>query len=80
MKLTVTQLITLDIPFAELKAYPQVIMAIHRKVRPQRPVGQALQRGLTDELWVLLCSCWSDSASQRPQVGEVRQQLEKITM
>lgn len=76
--LTPPKLITLDIPFAELKGYPQVIMAIHNKVRPKRPGDQVLTRGLTDELWALLCRCWAEQPEERPKIIEVRLELEKM--
>ena len=75
---TPLKLITLDIPFAELKGYPQVVMAIHDKSRPERPSGKALERGLNDRLWTLLCSCWAERPSGRPSILDVRLDLERI--
>lgn len=71
------EIFTLDIPFSELKGYPQVILTLHGRGRPARPGVEASNRGLTDDIWMLMMYCWAQSPSDRPSAIQVLQLLEQ---
>jgi len=64
------QVLTGLVPFDHLWSSPAVACAILRGERPGKPLD-ASSLGLTDELWGLLQSCWSESASARPTAQQL---------
>lgn len=52
-------------PFHHLYVDKQILLAIIRGERPEKPLD-AESLGLSDALWGLLQSCWSESSSARP--------------
>ncbi|KLO16659.1 kinase-like protein [Schizopora paradoxa] len=71
------EIFTLDIPFCDLKGYPQVILTLHGQGRPTRPGIEASNRGLTDDIWALMMFCWAQSPHDRPSAVEALQMLEQ---
>lgn len=69
---------TREVPYAEIKGYPPVIMAIHAAVRPARPGLDVTKRGLTDSLWAVLQRCWAQERDDRPTSSDVLQSIEEI--
>jgi len=70
------QILTLELPFSDLKGYPQVILTLHAKGRPSRPGSEADRRGLTDGLWHLMEACGAQSPRDRPSATAIAQYLE----
>ncbi|EJD04732.1 kinase-like protein [Fomitiporia mediterranea MF3/22] len=71
------EIMTLDMPYPELKNSAQVIVEVHKGVLPSRPTGEdAVRRGLNDNLWALLLKCWEKNPSGRPSANDVLKELE----
>ncbi|TDL28706.1 kinase-like protein [Rickenella mellea] len=75
--MVVLEVMTGEFPFCEIKGYPQVILAIHSNVRPARPGKEAVERGLTDDLWRLLQECWAQKPVDRPTAASVLKSIEE---
>ena len=66
-------------PFHDIKNDFQVINAIRRGKRPSRPSHDLCQtRGLSDEIWGLIETCWTGESSGRPTANRVMQQLHTL--
>ena len=63
-----------NIPFPEVHAFPLVMIMIIRGERPGRPQGI---EGLlfTDDLWDMVQLCWSQQPNDRPTVEVVLERL-----
>ncbi len=68
---------TLDMPFFELKSYPQVILALNSQRRPTRP-RKAIVHGLTDSMWTLCNKCWSQNPTERPDTITLLEEVEAL--
>lgn len=58
-------------------------MLVYRKTlkgeHPSRPSDtNCLERGLTDDLWLLMQSCWSSSPQDRPNATHITQCLPHV--
>lgn len=67
------------LPFNELKDVHEFAIVLHviKGNLPMRPTGPATIHGLTDGLWQLIQSCWSEPEI-RPSVDEVRKETWKL--
>ncbi|KAG6827258.1 hypothetical protein H0H92_012595 [Tricholoma furcatifolium] len=58
-------------PFGKVKPVA-VVTKIMAGQQPSRPSGPGiLERGLTDEMWAIMKSCWSRHPAQRPTAAEI---------
>ncbi|KAJ7774348.1 kinase-like domain-containing protein [Mycena maculata] len=74
--MTVLELITHEQPYNNIKHTTEVVIRSANGEKPVRPTSpHVVTRGLNDDLWELLCSCWVKEPSQRPSIQEV---LEKF--
>ena len=70
--MTLLELMTGAVPYAEIRRSPLVLQKLLNKERPRRPEGEIyVQRGLTDEVWALIQRCWAEDPLLRPTVDEV---------
>ncbi|KAF9791978.1 kinase-like domain-containing protein, partial [Thelephora terrestris] len=58
------------VPFEEIPAGYQVVDAILRGRRPEKPEGAA-RLGFKDELWTIVEQCWRENRDERPRVEEI---------
>ncbi|KAF8328330.1 kinase-like domain-containing protein [Amanita rubescens] len=75
--MTVLELFTHRVPYADIKKNIQVIK---KKEKPDGipnwpQDGQAIGRGLDNRMWGLLCLCWSKNPQDRPSIDELVMQL-----
>jgi hypothetical protein len=63
------QVLSERLPFHHMR-FPATMCAILRGERPGKPLN-ASDLGLTDTLWELLQSCWSESALVRPTARQL---------
>ena len=66
-----------EIPFCELKSYPQVVLALSNGQRPSRPM-EAVMRGLTDDLWAFIEHCWSQDPKERPTADKALRFIDEL--
>jgi len=66
-------------PFYDVRNDFQVMMAVQAGKRPLRP-SYALSRirGLNDEIWHLIETCWNQEPSQRPTSDQILEQLKAL--
>lgn len=70
LAMLVLELLTENVPFAELNTTSAVILAVARGDMPKHPASSlVLERGLDDGVWLWLESCWSKEPSERPQLA-----------
>ena len=62
------------VPFDGLDNSTAMLKIVSGK-RPGRPKGT--QIGLTDEVWGLICKCWTQEPSKRPEITRVVKKLEE---
>jgi len=73
--MTVLELITNHQPYSYIKHTTEVVIKSARGIRPRRPTEfHMVQRGLDDNLWDLLISCWGEAAL-RPSIQQVLARL-----
>lgn len=66
------------IPFAG-KAEYHVIIAVSQGRRPERPMQSiARDRGLTDQIWEIIVTCWNQNPDKRLTAAEVVQCLRTL--
>jgi hypothetical protein len=59
-------------PFPEISADFQVMFAVKQGRRPARPKHELSRtRGLNDEVWHIIETCWSQDPGQRPSASDV---------
>lgn len=78
MLLMYWKVFTGEIPFSSIKRDIAVARAVTDKGKqPERPKSDiAIERGLDDSLWDLLCKCWSKDSHSRPTMPEICNFLE----
>jgi len=65
--MTLYEIISGNIPYADMKDQYKAGVAALDGIRPSRPVGtDAVQRGLTDRLWDFIQRCWAERPGDRP--------------
>jgi hypothetical protein len=66
-------------PFPHIERDVQVLFVVGvENRRPERPKGLADARGLNDDLWRLIESCWDQDPLTRPSMSNVLLQLDRI--
>ncbi|KAF8736279.1 hypothetical protein AX14_000540 [Amanita brunnescens Koide BX004] len=78
--MTILELFTHEIPYAEIKKFLQVV---YKKKEmdgvPSRPLDpRVIERGLDDRMWELLLLCWSYDPEDRPLIDELVTQLSQL--
>jgi len=77
--MAVLELLTNKHPFANLKRDAAVIHNIVvLKLMPVRPQLPEVKRWLSDQLWELMCRCWSPDAPARPPMSIVARDMKII--
>ncbi|EMD31969.1 hypothetical protein CERSUDRAFT_59253 [Gelatoporia subvermispora B] len=72
LSMTMWEVFTGHVPFHNFQNDGQVIRKITRGVRPARPPHSVTSTvGLTDSMWTLMESCWSEDCSRRPEITDV---------
>ena len=66
-----TQVLSGQAPFDELKSNYMIVMAVWEGKRPPRPAHPTC----TDSLWALIQRCWDQDSGSRPEIPEVLQTL-----
>ncbi|KAH8110411.1 kinase-like protein [Phellopilus nigrolimitatus] len=69
------EVFTEDIPFSQLRDGQVVLEVVKYDRRPPWPGAQAAQRGLSDDMWVLMEKCWATYPAERPDIQSVVQNL-----
>ena len=69
MAMTIYQVLTGTLPFGK-RTGPEVMFQLLGGVRPSKPKN-ALELGLSDEVWKLLEDCWQTDRQLRPPVNDV---------
>lgn len=68
-------MLTHDVPYANIKKNIQVIKKKEKEGddgMPERPQdADAIERGLDNRMWALLCVCWSKDPQSRPSIDEL---------
>lgn len=63
-------------PFYQNLIEGSVILSIIGGARPTRPADQfSIHRGLTDAVWAIVESCWSEEPTQRPDADQIEKAL-----
>jgi hypothetical protein len=55
-----------------------VDFVVHQKKLPERPTGPGVDEWLTDDLWNLLCQCWSQHPEDRPGMPTIVKQMKDL--
>ncbi|KAG9029058.1 hypothetical protein FS837_003666 [Tulasnella sp. UAMH 9824] len=58
-------------PYDHCAADVHVIQAIDKQFRHPRPRGIVEDKGLSDEVWDMMCRCWEQDPVGRPEMSEV---------
>ncbi len=67
------EIMTGERPYAHKRRDAEVIFDLISKRLPPRPTEQVvIQRGLTDDLWQMMLSCWSWDPRNRPDMKSIR--------
>ncbi|TFK56360.1 hypothetical protein OE88DRAFT_1740984 [Heliocybe sulcata] len=70
--MTMLELLSHEKPWKEFRHAGPVLAAVQSGSRPARPGDpEVLERGLTDELWMVMQACWATERQDRPKIGEV---------
>ncbi|KAF9781364.1 kinase-like domain-containing protein [Thelephora terrestris] len=69
MAMVIYQVLTGTLPYGK-RTGPEVVFQVMGGVKPPKPLN-ALEIGLSDELWELLDKCWQTKRQLRPQVNDV---------
>ena len=70
------EIMTGERPYAHRRRDAEVIADLISKRLPHRPIEQAVQtRGLTDDLWNMMLSCWKLDPRKRPDMKSIRTTL-----
>lgn len=68
-----------EYPFPDINNF-KVMLAVPQGTRPSRPSHDLCRtRGLNDEMWQLIETCWGGEPSKRPTATQVVGQLEALT-
>ncbi|KAJ3903461.1 kinase-like domain-containing protein [Lentinula edodes] len=74
--MTILELFTHQQPYQKIKHTTEVVIRREKGELPERPnEARILQRGLDEQLWMLLEDCWRTTASERPKINEVIQRM-----
>ncbi|KAF8633760.1 hypothetical protein AX15_001266 [Amanita polypyramis BW_CC] len=74
--MTILELLTHSKPYAEIGRASRVVRIVRNGGEPNRPSDvRAEERGLDDNMWDLLCTCWSFDPKDRPSIDELLAKL-----
>ncbi|KAJ3790444.1 kinase-like domain-containing protein [Lentinula aff. detonsa] len=75
--MTILELLTHQQPYQKIKHTTEVVIRREKGELPERPLEpRILQRGLDDQIWVLLEDCWKTTASERPKIDEIIKKMD----
>ena len=64
-----------DVPFADIKRDIAVLREIDKGVLPKHPGRVSTSQGLSDAIWQDLQKCWEREPTMRPSITEVKNSL-----
>jgi hypothetical protein len=68
-----------EIPFFEISYDIQVILGVMRGRRPAHPMHELCKtRGISDDLWDLIQTCWAQNPMQRPATEQIMERLRAL--
>ncbi|CAE7155356.1 unnamed protein product, partial [Rhizoctonia solani] len=73
--MTMLEIYTGDVPYAERRVDGAVLMAVMMGTLPIRPVDHIKDDERGNRVWKLLSDCWNRDPSKRPSAGQVLQVL-----
>lgn len=77
--LTLLQMFSGEIPFHEKRYEIEVLYSVLEGKRPDRPLHTLSKtRGLSDEVWSIIETCWSQEPAKRPTAKQVVLQLQAL--
>src|ERR1700683_4423239 len=78
--LTVSQLFSGHVPFYEKKGPDSVVLlSVLQGRRPVRPSHDlSTSRGLGDEVWNIVVTCWAQDPTKRPTAEQVVERLQVL--
>ncbi|KAJ3781707.1 kinase-like domain-containing protein [Lentinula aff. detonsa] len=68
--MTMLEVYTGQVPFSHRRFYAGVVLDVLRGIRPRRPNAES-SASLTDEIWCIIQSCWTQDPSQRPTMESI---------
>jgi serine/threonine protein kinase len=78
-KPTASQMFSGQVPFYEDPSNIRVVLGVMQGRRPTRPLNDLSRtRGLNDEVWHLIMTCWIQDPIQRPSAKQVVEQLRSL--
>jgi hypothetical protein len=73
------QMFSGQFPFPDIFHDCLVVPAVKEGRRPLRPAHDLSQtRGLTDDIWHLIKTCWSQDSSERPEASQIVSHLRSL--
>ena len=64
-----------QIPFHDLNNYA-ISLAVTQGIRPRRPLHDLCRiRGLNDDIWAIMETCWAEKPSERPSASQIKDRL-----
>lgn len=69
------ELMTGQPPYSNIPRDNTVLRELDHGKIPDRPGRAVTSRGLSDELWALLCKCWHKKPESRPSAATVKSRL-----
>ncbi|KNZ73294.1 Light-sensor Protein kinase [Termitomyces sp. J132] len=72
------EMFTGERPFSKVKPVA-LITRIMRGQHPEKPRGELYEeRGLTDDIWLLMKRCWNRVPDDRPTIAQIKQSLPRL--
>jgi len=68
----VLEVLSGHVPYSYLLRDAQVIIEVHKGVKPRRPTTPMV----TDQLWSFINTCWADEPNDRPNIAEVSKSMQ----
>lgn len=72
------EILTGQAPFHNLVDPEAVLIQLIGGILPARPSAEVTDRGLSEELWVLMQQCWDRKPEQRPTMNMVIRRMETL--
>src|ERR1700691_4049229 len=74
--LTASQIFSGQVPFHDVKSDYRIMAAVRDGTRPPRPSDNICHiRGLDDEIWTIIESCWIQEPSYRQNARQIVERL-----
>ncbi|KZT54924.1 kinase-like protein [Calocera cornea HHB12733] len=67
------------VPFHHITNKYVVPRAVHAREQPSHPGAEAVERGLSDEMWAIMQDCWCSRPEERPSTTQLTQRIPAAT-